>query len=146
MSKSVIVKFRIKGISLRIDNIFYVDVEPSPKMKIAYEKFHHSLVHDQIDNHHNPYYWSQCGECFLNIARNIDKEYDDFNLSSYFEEYGWLDIPYKCSQEEKKAVLDFINEWKDKIPENPDGMIYGDDTEYVNALPDDIQWKKNVLR
>ena len=140
------IKFRIKGISLRINNIFYVDVEPSRNMRIAYDKFHLSLVEDQEENHNNPDYWSECGTEFLNIACDIDKENDDFCLSSYFEEYFWLDIPYECSEEEKKAIFDFINEWKDKVPENPDAEIYDDDTEYVRALSDDIPWKKDVLR
>lgn len=133
-------EFKIKGISLRINNTFYVDIEPNQRMYYAYDYILGEFMNEDED------YCDELGEYYLNIAYNLDKDNDEFNLSTYFSEYGWRDIPYKCSEVEKKAVLDFINEWKDKVPENPEGEAYIDDMDYTQDLSDDIPWKMDVLR
>lgn len=132
-------EFKVKGISWRCDNTFYVDVYPSQEMYYAYDWVLGEF--QQKDENYDNY----CDVAFLNVAVNLDNT-TDFNLSSYFSEHGWVDISYMCSKEEKKMILKFIEEWKDKVPENPDGNIYWDDTEYTNALSDDITWKEEVLR
>ena len=135
-------EFKIKGISFRVDNTFYVDVEPSQEMYLAYDYVIGEIMNDNED------YVNEYGVEFLNVSYDLDRENGDFSfaLSTYLSDYDWLDIKYTCSSKEKKAILDFINEWKDKVPKNPDGAEYWDDTEYVYALSDDIPWKNKVLR
>ena len=122
-------KFKIKGISWRVNNTFYVDVEPSVAMKKA-------LL--------NCDFYNDFGVHYLNVAHSLDDNV--FNLSTWQSKVAWVDIPYECSESEKKAIVNFISEWKDKIPENVDGELYGDDYDYVDALSDDIPWKEQILR
>jgi hypothetical protein len=131
-------RFKIKGISWRSNNAFYVDVKPSKAMINALDDALETLQ-DEIDEE-----FYSCGIAFLNLAYDIDTPNDKPNLSTWVPEFGWIDIPYECSDNEKKAILDFIYEWKDKVPENIDGEA--DDTEYTDALPEDIPWKEQVLR
>ena len=93
--------FRIKGISLRIDNTFYVDVEPSAEMYYAYDYKLGEFMNEDED------YWNEYEDTFLNVAYNLDRN-DGFNLSSFFSEHAWVDIPYRCSETEKKMILDFV--------------------------------------
>ena len=133
-------RFKIKGISWRCNNTFYVDVKPSRAMKNALDDVLEELQ-EQTEEELDDY-----SIALLNLAYDINISDDKPNLSTWVPEFGWTDIPYECSENEKKKIIDFINKWKDKVPENIDGEAYDDDIEYVCALSDDIPWKEEVLR
>lgn len=131
-------RFKIKGISWRCDNTFYVDIHPSRAMRNALFDVLEELQEQTEEELYD------CGMSFLNLAYDIDTPNDKLNLSTWVPEFYWIDIPYECSESEEKQIIDFINKWKDKVPENIDDEY--DDTEYGYALSDDIPWKEQVLR
>lgn len=132
-------RFKIKGIGWRCDNTFYVDIQPSRAMRNALFDVLEELQEQTEEELYD------CGMGFLNLAYDIDTPNDKLNLSTWVPEFYWIDIPYECSENEKKAILDFINKWKDKVPKNVNGEEY-DDTDYGYALSDNIPWKEQVLR
>jgi hypothetical protein len=132
-------RFKIKGIGWRCDNAFYVDIHPSRAMRNAL----FDVLEELQEQTKDPLY--DCGMSFLNLAYDINSPNDKPNLSTWVPEFSWIDIPYKCSENEVNQIIDFINKWKDKLPENPYGEEYDED-EYGYAIPDDIPWKEEVLR
>ena len=132
-------RFKIKGIGWRCNNAFYVDIYPSKAMRNALFDVLEELQEQTEEKLYD------CGMSFLNVAYDIDSSNDKPNLSTWVPEFFWIDIPYKCSENEANQIIDFINKWKDKVPENPDGEEY-DENDYGYALSDDIPWKEEVLR
>lgn len=77
---------------------------------------------------------------YLIMEVEVDLEEGTFQTVYFFDDYETLDVEFQ--DKEKKQLVDFVNGWKDKLPDN-DKLLYGDG-KWVNSLAEDIPWKKNV--
>ncbi len=85
--------------------------------------------------------------CYLsndkgNLVMEIEADMasNTYQVMYYFDEYVNLDV--EISKEEKQQFVDFINKWKNRLPDN-DKLLLGD-AEWLHTIPDDIPWKKDV--
>ena len=120
-------KINIKGISFKIDNIYFVDIVPNETIKQILDQQKYSDAE------------RECALKFLNVGCSSNVT---FVLSTWIPEAHWIEFEYEFFEEEKQNIVNFINEWKDKLPTR----TCADDFEFVNALSDDIPWKQQVMR
>ena len=76
----------------------------------------------------------------MEVVRDLDE--DTYYVEYYFDDYETIDVD--LTDDELKEIDAFILKWKNKIPDQDEVDIWGEE-EFSKALPDDIPWKKNLI-
>lgn len=77
---------------------------------------------------------------FLVMEIEVDMMRNIYQPMYYFDKYEEFDI--EIEDDEKQQLVDFINEWGHKVPDNEELLV--GDSEWLDALSNDIPWKKDV--
>lgn len=132
----------ILGISMKAGNTYRVMVKATEEMNKAwldilnedcYENGKYSSFEDAIEDS----CYASNDKGYLVIEIEIDIKRNTHAVVYYFDDYEDLDI--ELTIDEFNQCVDFINEWKDRLPDNEDLML--GDSEWYDLIPDDIPWK-----
>lgn len=136
----------ILGISMRNGNYFRVMVESTKEMNEKWLEIIHKDCDDKLITFEEAmkfstvvfescYTSNKDGYLIMEIEIDLDK--NTSNVVFYFDDYEDIDI--EISKDEYIQCVEFINQWKDKLPDNNELML--GDNEWYEAIPDDVDWK-----
>lgn len=134
----------ILGISMKAGSFYRVEVKATEEMNKAWldilnedceEDEKYKSFEEAINDPCQCYLSNDKG--FLVMEIEIDIKRNTYSVVYYFDDYKELDVEF--TDEDFNQCIDFINEWKDRLPDN-EGFKYGD-CEWYNLIPDDIPWK-----
>lgn len=139
----------IFGISMKCGSEFRVMVKATDEMNKAWldivnqeceedEEEPFLTVEDAMAEGGLGYLSNNYGYLVMEVV--IDTDIDGYDVIYYFDNYETLDVA--INDDEYEQCLAFINEWKDRLPDN-EKLCLGD-CEWVKRIPDDIPWKHNV--
>lgn len=130
----------ILGISMKSGNYYRVQVKATEEMNKAWL----DIVNEKYEEEYNSFEeaikdsaYKSNDKGFLVIEIEIDIKRNTYSVVYYFDDYEELDVEF--TDEDFNQCIDFINEWKDRLPDN-EGFKYGD-CEWYNLIPDNIPWK-----
>ena len=130
----------ILGISMKAGNFYRVQVKATEEMNQAW----FDIIREKYEENYNSFeeaiknsMYKSNDKGFLVIEIEIDVKRNTYGVLYYFDDYEDLEI--SITEEEFFQCVDFINKWKDRLPDN-DGFKYGD-LEWYKLIPDDIPWK-----
>ena len=129
----------ILGISMKSGNYYRVMVKATEEMNQAWLN---KLNEDEDEK----YSFEEAIQCsmynsndkgYLVIEIEIDIKRNTYDVVYYFDNYEDLDVA--LTDEEFYQCVDFINKWKDRLPDNEYFAV--GDCEWYDLIPDDIPWK-----
>lgn len=130
----------ILGISMKAGNYYRVMVKATEEMNQAW----FDMITNEYEEEYDTFEEAMENSCYLSndkgylvIEIEIDIKRNTYSVVYYFDDYEELDVEF--TEEDFNQCVDFINEWKDRLPDNK-GFKYGD-CEWYNLIPDDIPWK-----
>lgn len=130
----------ILGISMKAGNFYRVQVKATEEMNQAW----FDIIREEYEEKFNSFEeaiknsaYKSNDKGFLVIEIEIDIKRNTYGVLYYFDDYEDLEI--SITDEEFFQCVDFINKWKDRLPDN-DGFKYGD-LEWYNLIPNDVPWK-----
>lgn len=132
----------ILGISMKAGNYYRVMVKATEEMNKAWLDFlNEDCDEDEIYGSFEEAMEDSCftsnDKGYLVMEIEIDLDDQTSNVVYYFDDYEDLDI--ELTVDEFNQCLAFVNEWKDKLPDN-DVLALGD-SEWYNLISNDIPWK-----
>lgn len=129
----------ILGISMKSGNYYRVMVKATEEMNKAWldiinedEELKYSFEEAMRES-----IYTSNKEGYLVMEIEVYLEGNEYSVVYYFDSYEELDI--ELTDEELSQCIDFINEWKDRLPDNDDYLVA--DCEWYELIPDDIHWK-----
>ena len=131
----------ILGISMKAGNFYRMQVKATEEMNKAWL----DILNEDCDEDEKYTFeeamkdsvYTSNDKGYLVMEIEIDIKRNTYSVVYYFDDYEDLDI--EITEEEFNQCVDFINEWKDRLPDN-EGFAYGD-CEWYDMIPDDIPWK-----
>lgn len=130
----------ILGISMKAGNYYRVMVKATEEMNRAW----FDMITNEYEEEYDTFEKAMEDSCYLSndkgylvIEIEIDIKRNTYSVVYYFDDYEELDVEF--TEEDFNQCVDFINEWKDRLPDN-ESFKYGD-CEWYNLIPDDIPWK-----
>ena len=130
----------ILGISMKAGNFYRIQVKATEEMNKAW----FDIIKKEYDEEYTSFeeaiedsFYRSNDKGFLVIEIEIDVKRNTYSVVFYFDDYVELDVEF--TNEDFNQCVDFINEWKDRLPDN-EGFKLGD-VEWYDAIPDDIPWK-----
>jgi hypothetical protein len=131
---------KVFGISMRYGNVYRVMVKGTEAMNKKWLEF----INKDCDNVPMTFEEALKNSCYCSnkddyLIMEIEINLDDnsYQVMYYFNDYEYLDV--EVSSDELQKCIDFINEWKNVIPDNAELML--GDAEWYEALPNTISWK-----
>lgn len=129
----------ILGISMRYGNTFRVMVESTKEMNEKWLE----IINENCENpmtfeealRESCYTSNKDGYLVMEIEIDLDE--NTSNVVFYFDDYEDIDV--EISRDEYTQCVEFINQWKDKLPDNNE-LMFGDN-EWYEAIPNDVDWK-----
>ena len=131
----------ILGISMKAGNYYRVMVKATEEMNKAWL----DILNENCDEDEKYTFeeamedsgYTSNDKGYLVMEIEIDIKRNTFDVVYYFDDYESLNVD--ITDEEWGQCIDFINEWKDKLPDN--AWFKLGDCEWYNSIPDDVPWK-----
>ena len=132
----------ILGISMKAGNYYRVMVKATEEMNKAWldilnEDCEEDEKYNSFEEAMEDTIYISNDKGYLVIEIEIDIKNNTYSVVYYFDDYEELDVEF--TDEDFEQCIDFINTWKDKLPDN-EGFALGD-LEWYNLIPNDIEWK-----
>lgn len=129
----------ILGISMKAGDYYRVQVKATEEMNKAWldiinedEELKYSFEEAMRES-----IYTSNKEGYLVMEIEVYLEENEYSVVYYFDSYEELDV--ELTEEELLQCVNFINEWKDRLPDNDNYLVA--DCEWYKLIPDDIPWK-----
>lgn len=137
----------IYGICERYDESFRLKVKATEAMNQAWldvlnqdDECNYKTFEEAMNDPYQCYLSNKEGFLVMEVVRDLHDH--TYFIEYYFDSYE--DIEAELTEEELAEIDEFIFKWRDKMPDQNEVDIWGEE-EFLNALPDDIPWKKNLI-